>query len=90
MSQWCDECKRSKLSGKWHSCDDTCPVFGCHLDELAEKHLKLVTKVQQLKKSATLVDAIAKHNDTGMMRDMVELMLKEMNTIIDTLINLDT
>lgn len=89
MSKWCSECARNKLNDEWQSCDNTCPVIGCNLEELAEKHLKLVMRVRKLKQSAMMVDAIQKIDNSTICRDVVELQLKEINTIIDTLINID-
>ena len=35
MSKWCDTCYRNEAIGEWKSCDDSCPVFGKHFEQLA-------------------------------------------------------
>ena len=40
MSKWCNECHRNKLTGKWESCNASCPVFGLDFEDLANKYLQ--------------------------------------------------
>lgn len=39
MSIWCNECHRNKLTGKWTYCDEECPIFGMHFEDLAKRIL---------------------------------------------------
>lgn len=38
MSHWCSECYREPH----HKCDETCPVFGLYLEDLAKKYFETV------------------------------------------------
>lgn len=40
MSKWCETCYRNNMSDGWKSCDDDCPVFGKHFEELAKFNIR--------------------------------------------------
>ena len=37
MSQWCNDCHRNIMIGRWRSCESDCPVFGLYFEDLAKK-----------------------------------------------------
>lgn len=56
MSQWCNECHQNKMFGQWKSCENDCPIFGLDFEDLAKKHLEVISKLKYLKACAKEVD----------------------------------
>lgn len=49
MSQWCNTCSLSKVTGEWQSCGYDCPAFGKSFEELAEIVIKQREEVDALR-----------------------------------------
>lgn len=54
MSQWCNECHRNIMIGRWESCESDCPAFGLYDEDMAKK---IVEDENKLKKFIATVYA---------------------------------
>lgn len=43
MSRWCSKCHLTE----YRSCDERCPVFGKHFEDLADKVIKLIEEKEK-------------------------------------------
>jgi hypothetical protein len=40
MSRWCNECYKEPCG----YCDESCPIFGLHLEDLAKKYFEVISE----------------------------------------------